>query len=121
MVGWSAPTSSSPAEANEDLSHHHRRKNSLLSPARPLPCQPLAPVGRRRSCTGEKLKITRLRNATRHVDIAGVRFLVDPMLSERHFWPDFGGRVNSEKRNPLVHPAIQVENARNVDAVIRKA
>ncbi|MDH4989661.1 hypothetical protein QEZ48_02305 [Aquamicrobium lusatiense] len=50
-----------------------------------------------------------------------MRFLVDPMLSERDSWPDFGGRANSEKRNPLVHPAIQVENARNVDAVIGKA
>jgi L-ascorbate metabolism protein UlaG (beta-lactamase superfamily) len=50
-----------------------------------------------------------------------VRFLVDPMLSERHFWPDFGGRANSEKRSPLVHPAIPVENALNVDAVIGKA
>jgi len=70
---------------------------------------------------GGRLKITGLRNATRHVDVVAMRFLVDPMLSERHFWPDFGGRVNSEKRNPLVHPAIQVENARNVDAVIGKA
>ncbi len=93
----------------------------MLSPARPLPCQPLAPVGRRRPCTGGILKITRLRNATRHVDVAGVRFLVDPMLSERDSWPDFGGRANSEKRNPLVHPAIPVENALNVDAVIGKA
>lgn len=67
------------------------------------------------------MEITRFRNATWHVDVVTMRFLVDPMLSERHFWPDFGGRVNSEKRNPLVHPAIPVENAPNVDAVIGKA
>lgn len=67
------------------------------------------------------MKITRLRKATRHVDVVAMRFLVDPMLSERHSRPDFGGRANSEKRNPLVHPAIPVENALNVDAVIGKA
>lgn len=64
------------------------------------------------------LKITQLRNATLHVDIAGVRFLVDPMLSERHSWPGFEGTVNSEERNPLVHLPIPVEDALDVDAVI---
>ena len=85
------------------------------------PIDTLGARGQEALLHGGRLKITRFRNATWHVDVVTMRFLVDPMLSERDSRPDFGGRANSEKRNPLVHPAIQVENARNVDAVIGKA
>ncbi|WP_413875264.1 MBL fold metallo-hydrolase [Albidovulum sp.] len=64
------------------------------------------------------LKITQIRNATLHIDYAGTRFLVDPMLSERHAWPGFEGTVNSEERNPLVHLPFPVEDILDVDAVI---
>jgi hypothetical protein len=53
-------------------------------------------------------KITQIRNATLHIDYAGVRFLVDPMLADRRSWPGFEGTVNSEERNPLVHLPGQV-------------
>ncbi|WP_211325826.1 MBL fold metallo-hydrolase [Hephaestia caeni] len=64
------------------------------------------------------IKITQIRNATLHIDYAGTRFLVDPMLSERHAWPGFEGTVNSEERNPLVHLPFPVEDIVDVDAVI---
>lgn len=64
------------------------------------------------------LKITQIRNATLHIDYAGVRFLVDPMLSERHAWPGFEGTLNSEEHNPLVHLPFPVEDILDVDAVI---
>jgi L-ascorbate metabolism protein UlaG (beta-lactamase superfamily) len=64
------------------------------------------------------LKIAQIRNATLHIDYAGKRFLVDPMLSKRHAWPGFEGTVNSEERNPLVHLPFPVEDIFDVDAVI---
>lgn len=64
------------------------------------------------------LKITQIRNAALHIDYAGMRFLVDPMLSERHAWPGFQGTVNSEERNPLVHLPFAIEDILDVDAVI---
>lgn len=64
------------------------------------------------------LKITQIRNATLHIDYAGQRFLVDPMLAESHVWPGFEGTVNSEERNPLVHLPFPIEDIVDVDAVI---
>ncbi|WP_421566945.1 MBL fold metallo-hydrolase [Ochrobactrum sp. EDr1-4] len=64
------------------------------------------------------VKITQIRNATLHIAYGGVRFLVDPMLSDRHAWPGFEGSVNSEERNPLVHLPITKEEIIDVDAVI---
>ncbi|MBO0134208.1 MBL fold metallo-hydrolase [Agrobacterium burrii] len=64
------------------------------------------------------VKITQIRNATIHIVYGGVRFLVDPMLSERHSWPGFAGTVNSEERNPLVHLPMTKEEIIDVDAVI---
>lgn len=64
------------------------------------------------------VKITQIRNATLHVVYGGVRFLVDPMLSDRHAWPGFEGSVNSEERNPLVHLPMTKEEIIDVDAVI---
>lgn len=66
----------------------------------------------------ESVKITQIRNATLHVVYGGVRFLVDPMLSDRHSWPGFEGTVNSEERNPLVHLPMTREEIVEVDAVI---
>ena len=53
---------------------------------------------------GRGVRVTQIRNATLHVDYAGTRFLVDPLLSEPHAWPGFEGTVNSEERNALVQP-----------------
>lgn len=64
------------------------------------------------------LKISQIRNATLHIDYAGVRFLVDPMLAERHAWAGFEGTLNSEERNPLVHLPFPIEDIVDVDAVI---
>ncbi|MNS87477.1 metal-dependent hydrolase [compost metagenome] len=64
------------------------------------------------------MKITQIRNATLHVVYGGIRFLVDPMLSDRHAWPGFEGSVNSEERNPLVHLPMTKEEIIDVDAVI---
>ncbi|WP_426128407.1 MBL fold metallo-hydrolase [Pararhizobium sp. PWRC1-1] len=64
------------------------------------------------------IAITQIRNATLHVIYGGVRFLVDPMLSDRHSWPGFAGSVNSEERNPLVHLPMTKEEIIDVDAVI---
>lgn len=64
------------------------------------------------------VRITQIRNATMHVDYAGTRFLVDPMLSDHHAWPGFEGTVNSEERNPLVHLPLTMDEILDVDAVI---
>jgi len=66
----------------------------------------------------DSLRITQIRSATLHVRYGGVRFLVDPMLSDRHAWPGFKGTVNSEERNPLVHLPMPVADILDVDAVI---
>lgn len=66
----------------------------------------------------ENVTITQIRNATLHVVYGGARFLVDPMLSDRHSWPGFEGTVNSEERNPLVHLPMTKEEIIDVDAVI---
>lgn len=66
----------------------------------------------------DSVQITQIRNATLHIVYGGVRFLVDPMLSERHSWPGFEGTVNSEERNPLVHLPMTKDEIIDVDAVI---
>ena len=66
----------------------------------------------------ESVEITQIRNATLHVVYGGVRFLVDPMLSDRHSWRGYEGTVNSEERNPLVHLPMTKEEIMDVDAVI---
>lgn len=45
------------------------------------------------------ISITQIRNATLHIFYGGVRFLVDPMLSDRHGWPGFEGTANSAIRS----------------------
>lgn len=65
-----------------------------------------------------KIAVTQIRNATLHIVYSGVRFLVDPMLSDRQSWPGFEGTVNSNERNPLVHLPMTREEIIDVDAVI---
>ena len=62
--------------------------------------------------------VTQIRNATLRLDYAGVRFLIDPMLSDRQSWPGFEGTVNSAERNPLVHLPLPIAEVIDVDAVI---
>lgn len=62
--------------------------------------------------------LTQIRNATLRLDYAGVRFLIDPMLSDRHSWSGFEGTVNSAERNPLVHLPLPIADIIDVDAVI---
>jgi L-ascorbate metabolism protein UlaG (beta-lactamase superfamily) len=65
-----------------------------------------------------RVKITQIRNATVRIDYGGVRFLVDPMLADRHSFPGFPGTVNDEERNPMVHLPLPIPNIIDVDAVI---
>lgn len=70
------------------------------------------------SCSESKGKITQIRNATLRIDYGGLRFLVDPMLAERHALAGFPGTVNSEQRNPMVHLPRPIAEIVDVDAVI---
>ncbi|MEQ5828886.1 MBL fold metallo-hydrolase [Sulfitobacter sp. NFXS29] len=63
-------------------------------------------------------KITQIRNATLRIDYAGVRFLVDPMLAERHSFPGFPGTANNKQHNPMVHLPLPIADIVDVDAVI---
>jgi L-ascorbate metabolism protein UlaG (beta-lactamase superfamily) len=67
---------------------------------------------------GRSIGLTQIRNATLHIDYAGVRFLVDPMLADRGTVAGMPGTPNSELRNPLVDLPLAVEDIVNVDAVI---
>ncbi len=62
--------------------------------------------------------VTQIRNATLLVDYGGVRFLVDPMLADRHALPGFPGTVNSNQRNPMVPLPVPISEIVDVDAVI---
>ncbi|MBM3604200.1 MAG: MBL fold metallo-hydrolase [Alphaproteobacteria bacterium] len=62
--------------------------------------------------------ITQIRNATLRIDYGGVRFLVDPMLAERHAFPGFPGTANAHEANPMVHLPLPLANLIDVDAVI---
>lgn len=70
------------------------------------------------SRAGPGISVTQIRNATVHVDYAGLRFLVDPMLAERGAFPGFPGTPNSELRNPLVHLPFPIDEVIRADAVI---
>ncbi|WP_311273409.1 MULTISPECIES: MBL fold metallo-hydrolase [unclassified Rhizobium] len=76
------------------------------------------PAGAQTVTVPEGVQITQIRNATLHIVYGGVRFLVDPMLSDRHAWPGFAGSVNSEERNPLVHLPMTKEEIIDVSAII---
>ncbi|WP_197980289.1 MULTISPECIES: MBL fold metallo-hydrolase [unclassified Rhizobium] len=76
------------------------------------------PANAQTATVPESVQITQIRNATLHIVYSGVRFLVDPMLSDRHAWPGFAGSVNSEESNPLVHLPMTKEEIIDVNAII---
>ena len=64
------------------------------------------------------MKLTQLRNATLHVEYAGKKFLIDPMLSAKGGFPGFPGTVNSHIANPTVALPLPMSDILAVDAVI---
>ena len=64
------------------------------------------------------MHITQVRNATLLIDYAGIRFLIDPMLSAKDSLPGFEGTANSHLRNPLVELPLPLAELIDADAVI---
>ncbi|WP_312235795.1 MBL fold metallo-hydrolase [Pseudescherichia sp.] len=64
------------------------------------------------------MQLTQIRNATLKLNYAGVRFLIDPMLSEKDAWPGFPGTARSHLRNPMVALPVSVEDLLDVDVII---
>ncbi|RQS72633.1 MBL fold metallo-hydrolase [Burkholderia sp. Bp8963] len=64
------------------------------------------------------MKVQQIRNATVIVEIAGTRFLVDPVLSPKGTYPGFAGTANSHLKWPTVELPLPVEQIVDVDAVI---
>lgn len=62
--------------------------------------------------------VTQIRNATLRINYGGVRFLIDPMLSDKGALPGIPGTPNSHLRNPLVDLPMSIEDIVGVDAVI---
>lgn len=62
--------------------------------------------------------LTQIRNATVLFEYAGVRFLIDPMLSPKGALPPCHSRIRPETRNPLCDLPCPVEMLLDVDAVI---
>lgn len=64
------------------------------------------------------MKYQLIRNATIIIDYAGVRFLIDPMLSPKGAFPAFPGTPNDHLSNPAVELPIPMQEILNVDAII---
>lgn len=64
------------------------------------------------------MQLTQIRNATLKLNYGGVRFLIDPMLSEKDAWPGFPGTARSHLRNPMVALPVSVEELLDVDVII---
>ena len=64
------------------------------------------------------MKLTQIRNATVLLEYAGIRFLIDPMLSPKGTLPPCHSRIRPETRNPLCDLPCPVEVLLEVDAVI---
>jgi L-ascorbate metabolism protein UlaG (beta-lactamase superfamily) len=64
------------------------------------------------------MQLTQIRNATLKLNYAGVRFLIDPMLSEKDAWPGFPGTARSHLRNPMVALPVSVEDLLDLDVII---
>ncbi|KER72393.1 MBL fold metallo-hydrolase [Burkholderia cepacia] len=64
------------------------------------------------------MKIQQIRNATVIVEIAGTRFLVDPVLSPKDTYPGFEGTANSHLNWPTVELPLPVDQILDVDAII---
>ncbi|WP_431824741.1 MBL fold metallo-hydrolase [Burkholderia sp. F1] len=64
------------------------------------------------------MKVQQIRNATVIVEIAGTRFLVDPVLAPKGAYPGFEGTANSHLKWPTVELPVPVEQILDVNAVI---
>lgn len=64
------------------------------------------------------MHITQIRNATLIIEYASTRFLIDPMLAEKHAFPPFAGTPNDTTRNPTVDLPFDLTRITDVDAVI---
>ncbi|GKX61593.1 MBL fold metallo-hydrolase [Pragia fontium] len=64
------------------------------------------------------MNITQIRNATLLINYGNKRFLVDPMLADKHAYSGFPGTVRSELRNPMVALPVSLETLLDVDAII---
>lgn len=64
------------------------------------------------------MQLTQIRNATLKLDYAGVRLLIDPMLSDKAAWPGFSGTARAHLRNPLVALPVSVDELLDVDVII---
>lgn len=107
-----------PADSDGEIIITTRRQMLALSGAAIANGSATSVVAQEKASPAAQPTLTQVRNATLRVDYAGVRFLVDPMLSDRHRWPGFEGTVNSEERNPLVHLPLPIADIIDVDAVI---
>jgi L-ascorbate metabolism protein UlaG (beta-lactamase superfamily) len=95
-----------------------RRQMLTMSASAVVASAVAASAQRAEDSSESRVKITQIRNATVRIDYGGVRFLVDPMLADRHSFPGFPGTVNDEERNPMVHLPLPIPNIIDVDAVI---
>lgn len=68
--------------------------------------------------TNKSIHLTQIRNATIHLEYAGKKILIDPMLARKGAYPGFEGTANSELRNPLVELPFEVSRILDVDAVV---
>ena len=64
------------------------------------------------------MKITQIRNATQVIEYGGVRFLIDPMLSERGSFPGFPGTINDDLANPVIGMPLPLDQIIDVDTVV---
>ena len=64
------------------------------------------------------MQFHQIRSATAIITCAGVRFLIDPMLSPKGAFPGFEGTPNAHLSNPTVELPFSIEQILAVDAVI---
>ncbi|MEO8076173.1 MAG: MBL fold metallo-hydrolase [Acidobacteriota bacterium] len=64
------------------------------------------------------MKITQIRNATQILEYGPVRFLIDPMMSDKGSFPGFPGTINEDLANPIVGLPLPFEKIVEVDVVI---
>ena len=64
------------------------------------------------------MNIKQIRCATIIITYAGKKFLIDPFLADKGFYPAFPGTPNQDKSNPLVSLPVSIDQIIDVDAVI---
>lgn len=64
------------------------------------------------------MKIHQIRNATLNIEYAGIKFLIDPMLSPRGTLDPFPGSEKSQEANPTVDLVTPMNEILDVDAVV---